>query len=1026
MAINNKQITAADRLAICDDKTPSADSADNLAAVRAAKEAAKEKSRNKISALKSKGATDAQNNNYDPPSAESGFSYDIMNYQEGWVSTGKSLPDGVERIRQPSVLGFRSGCRDLENMMSTINDQEVEDDTSTNQRTAPGRFGGVGLSGQNLSGLQLSGIGKSFIKDVIGPIDFIPKTSHYDGNTGNTITTEEPPIDPLENSSNVSDSELQRSFENNILQFKDSPFLGLGKTATIIDVNDYSLPIASIKQEYGIEKSLVKDHIKNFNGSFYVLDTNLNTKYYKETSQLKKDYLQIVNSITYGTLPTLNNFSNETYIFKFGSDLRVKKSEDASRFKTSFVFGLPFTGSINGQTKDIFKFEKLVDENQYLYDNIFSLQMPFENSELLNTLNLIGTSIVDIKQNYNFYIEEYEKIAIKSNSKSQENVFPNLYILNAILDEKTEEKEFLSSLAKLDGKIQSGKNFLLNKSQKIIFGIKDNIGEYFDLFGLNYDNLLKNSLNLHNSFKNKLNNVIFLSDTTKKLNEINKKKYMFPMSVEISLPTDKTTSVNKILMDSDLMDSFMMKLCDLYLNKKFSGRESVITDSIFEQVINPGSQQTEIRQTFNSKKKNVNIINISDLLEDIKQFPINLQKSNFTIIGDTTKYTRTNSSSMTFVNSLRNIIFNSKLNTFVRSNSRTYRDILNGKKCYNETLAFRISKYENGNNSPIQNYWIPNNPDLDLLSIVDTQVKYDKEYTYKIFAYQFVLGNRIKQTINNNGTSDYNIKIDVENLAQANLMEIEIFTTRRAVRDTPPLSPEILFVPYYGVDNKIGLFLNGRTGEEKLEVINILSTDDTITSLYEKNLNNTVLYKSDDVARRFEIMKLEKEPNSYQDFSKGFIKYVNTDIDPATIQSATAASFIDSIEPNKKYYYCFRAVDVHEKISNPTQIFEVEMINEKGMIFPIIKNYEFRKPTYSNTKEIRRLIKIMPASQHTLLNRQVSHIDNDTTAEQSLRKINLGLSDVSVPWGKTFKMVITSKQTGKKCEFKFKFNYKTE
>ena len=240
------------------------------------------------------------------------------------------------------------------------------------------------------------------------------------------------------------------------------------------------------------------------------------------------------------------------------------------------------------------------------------------------------------------------------------------------------------------------------------------------------------------------------------------------------------------------------------------------------------------------------------------------------------------------------------------------------------------------------------------------------------------------------------------------------------------MSPEILFVPYKGVDNKIGLFLNGKTGEEKLETINILETDQAVTSLYKKNLNNTVLYKSDDISKRFEIMKLDKKPNSYQDFSKGFIKTVSTDIDPATIQSASAAAFIDTIEPNKKYYYCFRAIDIHEKISNPTQIFEVEMVNEKGMVFPIVKNYEFESPAYTGTKEIRRFIKIKPASQHTFLNRETSQIENDTTAEQSLRKIKIGLSDVAVPWGKTFKMVLTSKQTGKKCEFKFKFNYKTE
>ena len=75
---------------------------------------------------------------------------------------------------------------------------------------------------------------------------------------------------------------------------------------------------------------------------------------------------------------------------------------------------------------------------------------------------------------------------------------------------------------------------------------------------------------------------------------------------------------------------------------------------------------------------------------------------------------------------------------------------------------------------------------------------------------------------------------------------------------------------------------------------------------------------------------------------------------------------------------------------------------------------------------MRRFIKIKPSSQHAFLNSTTSNIDNDTTAEQSLPKIKLGVSDVAVPWGKTFKMVVTSKQTGKKCEFKFRFKYISE
>jgi hypothetical protein len=417
------------------------------------------------------------------------------------------------------------------------------------------------------------------------------------------------------------------------------------------------------------------------------------------------------------------------------------------------------------------------------------------------------------------------------------------------------------------------------------------------------------------------------------------------------------------------------------------------------------------------------------VLDSLTFEQISLSDPSYIVIGDTEPFLRETSSMMKFVNNLKSVIFKGKVQTFANKNKRTYSDILKGKKCYNETLAFRVSKYLPNSLSPIQNYWIPNNPDLDVMTLIDSQVKYDKQYVYKIFAYQMVLGNSLRHVSATKSTllgKSIAVNVVTENVLQKNLMEVEIFSSNKQIIDTPPLSPEIQFIPYRGIDNQVGLFLNSRTGQEKLQSINILSSDNDITSKYKKDINNLILYKTDDIPKRFEIMKLLEKPKSYSDFSKGTIIVLNTDINPETIQTAGAAAYIDSIEPNKKYYYCFRTVDVHEKISNPSQVFEFEMVNEKGMIFPIVKNYEFEKPKYNNVLEMRRFIKIKPASQHTFLNSQLSNIKDDQTAEVSLNKVKLGLTDVGVPWGKTFKMVVTSKQTGKKCEIKFKFASITE
>ena len=66
------------------------------------------------------------------------------------------------------------------------------------------------------------------------------------------------------------------------------------------------------------------------------------------------------------------------------------------------------------------------------------------------------------------------------------------------------------------------------------------------------------------------------------------------------------------------------------------------------------------------------------------------------------------------------------------------------------------------------------------------------------------------------------------------------------------------------------------------------------------------------------------------------------------------------IEQNKKYYYIARGIDYHQNRSNPTPIYEVEIINDNGLIIPNINLFDFEKDdqAYVLEKEIKRYLKI--------------------------------------------------------------------
>lgn len=818
----------------------------------------------------------------------------------------------------------------------------------------------------------------------------------------------------------------------------ESPLLALGKSNLLISNSDFAGPTKQVYDNYFVQNIPVEDKIKYFNGSFYTLEENNSLKYfanYPDKSLIKTRSAIVTQQLTSIFPGNWETERRELYYLYFPKKFDQRPQTDLI-LKNTFLFGgkIP-KATIQGQKEDV-TVTKLIDDSKTFSDYSFVFQSPFENNETLKNINLIGASVIDVSTEYNFYIKEYEKIATKNNRQSKENIFPNLYLLTSIIG-NNKNNALLESLVTLKNRVKNGNLFILNrnakqlkeaKKSKILLGIKNNVGEYFDNFSLNYDKLEKQDSELYKSFDKQMSNIIFLTDATNKLNIINEKKYLFPMNIEFSIPTDKTTNVTRMLYDCSLMDNFMIKLFDLANKTNSTIEENIVSQKLLEQKVNQtigqNTQQPTISTQFSSKRKKLNHYLMNDIFEQLNQDPIPPSTDDHIVIGDTKQYLRSNSSSMKFINSLRTKIFQGKLNTFIKTKLRTYKDILDEKKCYNETVAFKLSKYLKGQDKPIQSYWMPNNPDLDVLKIVDTQIKYEQEYTYKLSAFQFVLGNTyIQRAATPVSAFRESFLLFVDQAPDLRIIEVELLSTDKKVIDAPPLSPEIKFVPYFGVDNKIGLFLNGRTGEEKLEPISILDSDNQKIQTYEKFLDNRVLYKADDVAKRFEIMKLENKPKSYQDFKNGYIKTAETDVNPFTSQSATAASFIDSIEPNKKYYYAFRAVDVHEKISNPSPVYEIEMINDNGVILPVIKNFEFEKPKYENSLEIRRFLKILPAVQHTILDKEKSKLDSFKTANDALGKIKLGVSNVGVPWDKTFKLVATSKQTGKKIEIKFKFNY---
>lgn len=373
----------------------------------------------------------------------------------------------------------------------------------------------------------------------------------------------------------------------------------------------------------------------------------------------------------------------------------------------------------------------------------------------------------------------------------------------------------------------------------------------------------------------------------------------------------------------------------------------------------------------------------------------------------------------TFVESDFTYIFD--INQRIHNKARDFSEILMGEPEYSEVIGYHLKKFDGDTNSLIQEWFFPNISEAQM-TWIDSQIKYNKLYTYKLDPIVLTFGTDYKFT---------NIEFDnagrlVINFVNNPLMKTYIFTNieqtsnktlgaeyANRLLDYPPLEPEVELVPYIGVDNKIKINLNTSTGLKTVAAVNFAPTEevakDSLRLAQNKDTNSPLLtFQTDEPADFIEIYKLEDtKPSSYEEFFNKSLVVLSTN-------KSSGASFIDTVQPNKKYYYVARCIDYHANVSNPTPVYELEILNDNGLIIPYIKIVDFDKKENLKqlSKSFKRFLKIQPAIRHRLVNYEKTD-END---------IELGTENIS-PWNKRFKLRFISKSTGKKIDVNFTFKY---
>ena len=387
---------------------------------------------------------------------------------------------------------------------------------------------------------------------------------------------------------------------------------------------------------------------------------------------------------------------------------------------------------------------------------------------------------------------------------------------------------------------------------------------------------------------------------------------------------------------------------------------------------------------------------------------------------------------------LMKLIISSKLQSLVESNLRSYQQVLNGEPAYDETIAYEINKYENG--TFIERYFVPNTQDTSINNIIDLHMRYDKQYQYTFFAHKVVVGSNHKiqrySDVTENLASGFgegfanltipeSYSIEVTTTPSVKLIRVPYFNFSGHMIDSPSISPDVNIVPYMGVDNRLLLMLTQPIGEYEKQAVFLEQTELADIAKYQQKSNklvtDDVLYKTDDPPYSFLIYRLDNKPNAITNFAGNIHKQVSSALSGKNY--TFSASFVDSLTPNTKYYYLFRSVDAHGKLSDLSNVYEVELVNDNGSIYLLMNLFEFELESTESepSRSFRRLLQIKPNLVQTFFKDEISDYSSATEIPESIDP--LGQAEEAV-WNKKFKVRLTSKKTGRIIDLNMTFKQK--
>lgn len=345
---------------------------------------------------------------------------------------------------------------------------------------------------------------------------------------------------------------------------------------------------------------------------------------------------------------------------------------------------------------------------------------------------------------------------------------------------------------------------------------------------------------------------------------------------------------------------------------------------------------------------------------------------------------------------------------------KSFKQIYDSEECAKEIVIYKVDKFIDTDTSPIQSFWML---EQDLKEYYDYQIKRDRTYRYELKCYCIIYGTETR--IENIVPSKEAVSATIVSSPSYKIAILDLETINIKVSPKIPMPPYVEFLNESNSENYIKIYLDLNNSSKKDMFIQITEQDATFIRDIPVDQDGKVDFSYSVEDGKFEVFRLETKPKSYTDFENAKI------LDVRNKYSSTSVVFKESVMPNKKYYYMFRAVNLINIPSNPTPVYEVELIKDASKTKIMSKAMYFEKDKNYPDNTFKNLIQIKPAFEQEVFDDQSPLAQELSSFRKKINNIPLGIATDKV-WGKKFKVRIKSKDTGKIIDLNVKFNLKKD